>query len=657
MSFNAGKGYLLGRDIEYQALSPGSLLVGEQAEVRELNIGAENQVLTVVNGTLEWKTVDVPPSSTGQNLGGGDRVLANVTNGHFQFRTLTQGYGVILTENANDIVIELDPQAIALASSTETTLGTPTDGSLTDPIFPGAAGPAFTDWTSMTKVVDAIDDLNEMMGLLLPSQPPALSDTTISMSGGYDTRGGSPVRLASGVTNNTGISVPSAGTQIYRISNTTATLATTPQFGPGTGGDLTSLVNGTVTGTITLARGDDSGTNGDLTIVSDQDYPISNPGFWEALTASISSTVPAGINTYQLNHTVSGSSNTLFFVYDDLNIIPVTSNLTVTEGGSNPPYNYSSGVPHMSGSSILNVSATVNNLSGQTYLGTNVIQISSQNINGASGSLGNLVNINPGTYGIPTIMAVSESAKTVTNVPFTISSSTAVSSVIEVRGRNANTDGAWLTDTYTINALSTVPSNKINELSVPVNEGTVPAGASATAARILLPTGDNPDSSSASSLLVTNWNSTTQVPIYEATVVGGVLQYDTTNYSTGYIPSGPDYSGHSSTQYVTWYFRRSAISSFQIAVSGNYSGLWVTMPGVDFGTAPNGWIDMMQLYAGAGVPGQNGSNGCAVGTAASGSSGTFTCTFGPETSSNATNNIILVRFKLTTNQRITSLSF
>ncbi len=47
----------------------------------------------------------------------------------------------------------------------------------------------------------------------------------------------------------------------------------------------------------------------------------------------------------------------------------------------------------------------------------------------------------------------------------------------------------------------------------------------------------------------------------------------------------------------------------------------------------------------------------AFGAVATGSSGTFECTFGTETSSNATNNIVMVRFKMTAGQQITALSF
>ena len=71
--------------------------------------------------------------------------------------------------------------------------------------------------------------------------------------------------------------------------------------------------------------------------------------------------------------------------------------------------------------------------------------------------------------------------------------------------------------------------------------------------------------------------------------------------------------------------------------------------------------------SGSGVPGSdtgnggNGSNGCAFTTGdriSTGSSlnGSFTLTLGSENMSNATGNVVLVRFALTSGQSITSVS-
>jgi len=358
------------------------------------------------------------------------------------------------------------------------------------------------------------------------------------------------------------------------------------------------------------------------------------------------------VNKFTMNHDIGGNSNDVIFVYDDISITPVASNILAVEGGGNPPYNLSSGIPHLSGGSTINVNITVNNLSSNAYLSSGIIQIGS-----IDGTLGNTVNIDPGTFGISSILSLLEPPKTVSLIPFIINNTTFVTSIIRARGRNAEIDGSWVNDTFSINAMGSIPGNKIDEQNVSVTAGITPVGAKPTAERVLLGIGDNPNTSSVDSLLDAGWNSSSLIPAHEASVVGGVLKQDTTNYSLGNIPIGPNYSSHDATQYVTWFFRRSTVSSFTINISGTYSGLWVTMSGINFGAAPNGWLDMGQLYAGAGVPGLNGSFGCAVGTAATGLSGSFNCTFGPATSSSATNNIIMVRIKLNAGEQITSLSF
>ena len=148
--------------------------------------------------------------------------------------------------------------------------------------------------------------------------------------------------------------------------------------------------------------------------------------------------------------------------------------------------------------------------------------------------------------------------------------------------------------------------------------------------------------------------------VYEAIVRGGTLRHDTTNYSTGYLPVGLDLSsGRSGNQYFQVLLTRAAVSEFKIVVTGTYAGCFVCLPENSTWTTglsnTNGWADMSNAYSGAGNP-NNADNGCALGTLMSGSSGSFTCVFGEESSSNG-NNKILVRFKLTSGQSITNIKF
>ena len=70
----------------------------------------------------------------------------------------------------------------------------------------------------------------------------------------------------------------------------------------------------------------------------------------------------------------------------------------------------------------------------------------------------------------------------------------------------------------------------------------------------------------------------------------------------------------------------------------------------------NGWADMFNEYVGSGVP-RNVDPGCAYGGVMDDNGGTFTCTFGTESSSNDTNNRILIRWKLNVGDSITAMSF
>ena len=169
---------------------------------------------------------------------------------------------------------------------------------------------------------------------------------------------------------------------------------------------------------------------------------------------------------------------------------------------------------------------------------------------------------------------------------------------------------------------------------------------------------DNPSQSGASY----SWGggSAGSIATYEAAVRGGVLRHDQTNYSTGYLPVGLNLSsGRSGTQYFQVLLTRGAVSEFKIVVTGSYAGCFVCLPENSTWTTglsnTNGWADMFDAYSGAGNP-NNADNGCAFGTVMSGGSGTFTCVFGEESSSNG-NNKILVRFKLTSGQSISNIRF
>ena len=142
---------------------------------------------------------------------------------------------------------------------------------------------------------------------------------------------------------------------------------------------------------------------------------------------------------------------------------------------------------------------------------------------------------------------------------------------------------------------------------------------------------------------------------------GAVLRHDQTDYSSGFLPVGPDYSSsRSGAQYFQMEIIRSQVSQFNISVTGSYAGCWVCMPDNSSWTSSlsgtNGWADMFIAYRGAGIP-TSAEPGASSGGVMTGASGTFTCVFGTESSSNDSNNRILLRWRLNSGQSITAMSF
>ena len=154
-----------------------------------------------------------------------------------------------------------------------------------------------------------------------------------------------------------------------------------------------------------------------------------------------------------------------------------------------------------------------------------------------------------------------------------------------------------------------------------------------------------------------------------ATVRLGVLEHNVVDYSTGFLPVGPDRSGDTGTQYFTFAFRRQVVANFDINITSTsgVAGVWIAAPGTQTDTTSglNGWLRADTPYAGSGIPGSgtggNGSDGCASNSGdrilpSTALSGGYTMTLGSENMSNATGNVVLVRIALTSGQSITNLS-
>ena len=146
-------------------------------------------------------------------------------------------------------------------------IGTPTGGSFRA----GAYTPTVHDFTK-----DSIDELNYILGKLVPTQPTTIASQNLTLTG---TAGNA--RLCQGFTpvNNTGGSLtPTAGTLYTRNTDSTITTNYLTEFGPGDSGTVTGFVNSTSVGSRTMnisfglyAVTSDNGTYGALQIANDKD--------------------------------------------------------------------------------------------------------------------------------------------------------------------------------------------------------------------------------------------------------------------------------------------------------------------------------------------------------------------------------------------------
>jgi hypothetical protein len=529
--------------------------------------------------------------------------------------------------------------------------------------------------TSTTDVTDAIAQLNAILGKLTPASPPNFPATTLTQSTG--TTAGLMASFAQ--TDNTGwgnLSV-SGGTAVNAVR--VATFATSTVTNSGTtpsGGNIQLYINGTVIGNnyhalTSSPTSADNGTYGNLVVSSVQDYHniVSTvaAGFWNVFSASIAATsIPAGWNRANIFYTGDGAATpTLTWYYDSstpsapafsATSIALTSN-TVT---------YSSTIPHLNSSAGFTISGTVQNLSGDMYYsGWSSTSANFFSVNTAGGALNAPANRTLAQVGIP--LPLTRSNTTAYSFSITSNVTTGFGSAVATAGPTvtvatpytSTTSGAFQPGNTILYKTGT--STQIEETSLTSSFG--------TAARIVNPDGGTAADNPAYTGTETTFNSATSTLLAtDATVVAAKLQYDVTNYSTGYYPVGPNLSsGRAASQYFTFKFNYAALSSFYIHYTGTLAGLWIACPGVtDTPASPtNGWLNAAVAYAGSGVPGTgtggNGSNGCAVGgTATLNSNGTYNInvTFGSVNTSSAGNksNEVYVRVKLTSGQSLTVLN-
>ncbi len=568
-------------------------------------------------------------------------------------------------------------------------VGTPTVGSFRAGAM---ASPAIDD-----KTKDQVEELNYILGKLVPGQPDTINGVDLNLNTSSLSSGSTKYPLCAGFTpvNNTpAATAPSAGTPYYRNANNKISTNYLTEYGPAESGTVTAKVNNTSVGSTSLKvsfglydAGSDNGIFNPAGITSTLGLQIANEKdasdstrnvgiaslFYEVFDLRMLDVAsPTGFNSCSFTHaTYTTNSNANSFWYEDPSGVgapDMTFSAVRTPTTGEHAVAYSSGVPHYTQSSDNTFSYVVSvlNATGHMYNSTNNRLLWAENATTGFTrpdqyktfnefvSAGGTTGTHPPAVNFGVGAAVTTLAThTPNNIHATITSNHFHRWDCWTPYGNDQNERATLSGSVNIMGTSADWTNNVDEDAIECTVGSLTNG---SATRVNAgATGDTPTP------VQTAWNASATPAVYEAIVRGGDLRHDVTDYSTGYFPVGPDFSsGRTGNQYFQVKFTQGSVSGFTISYTGSCAGCWVCMPNNSSWTTglsnTNGWADMFQAAPNAGVP-RNAFPGCSSGGVMDNNGGTFTCTFGTESSSNASDNVILVRFKLTSGQSISDISF
>jgi hypothetical protein len=643
-------------------LGNGALLTGVITSVANINNGSSNVTVVSSGGNITVGVGGVSNvvtwATTGEYVTGVVSASGNITGGN----VLTGGL-VSATGNVSGSYILGNGSQLTGILGSNVNMGTNTSGAF--------VSNAVT-LTSTTTVTNGIALLNQVLGKLVPASPPNFPNATaLTLTGIASYRMANIVQVDNTPGANKAVAAGTTVANVLRVA--TYATNTIANVGPGDAGTIVAVRNGSNVGSVTLNTGASPSGNGtygsNLVISNNFDYNSANAsiaaGFWYVFSARVSgSAAPGGWNEIYIGDTATSNTATTAWYYDNSSpSTPAFSSTTMTPPGS-ANLLYSSTIPHYTNNNNFTIAFTVANVSGNTYPTANTL---------ASGTAG-------GAFAAPVTINYN-SSNIGSNVLPSFASASANTTASITTGFGGSTTGPQLTvnNSYSsgVLTLTTALANTVlykSGTATAIDEGnvvittTIGTG-SGNAYRIINPGTGNTPTYTGSEAAFNSQTSTLQT--YDATVVGsgtaGVLKHDQTNYSTGYLPAGPNLSsGRTGTQYFTMKFVRTAVSKFDIKYTGNIAGMWVALPGsvIDSSSSANGWINMAVAYAGAGYPGVNtpgnGSDGCALGGTvtlnSSVTNSSKTCTFGTVSSSSTGTNEIYVRIALTSGQSVTALT-
>jgi hypothetical protein len=651
----------------------------------------------------------------------------------FELYAVSSG-GSALTGNNREIdageTVYLENDTTNSSSATCTYTVNWGDGSSTESIASGAAGDVgggrlshtyASDSGGSTRTITLVQtahstadpgELNstatDILKVYNPSiaAPSGLSSKTISF--GESSSGSSP-RLAHGYTDNSTEDSVAVGSSVTRITassaGSTTESSTMSSFAyNGNAGDITAYVDGVAAGAITTTSGNDAGSNGNLTIVSESDYnslstagsstsfsaSLYSPSLYKGFKAKVAATTSAlaiGSHSFKLGHSTTGNTNVLSFVKDDVtssaSLDVSAATLAQASAGS---VAYESGITYYTNNATVtlagvkvydwigqcykNDSAPFDVASGTNFESTSGSAISTQGFSYANID-GDTTFLNSGT---PKADSGKDSSNKYTLGDLTVNVNGGGNAVEQIRAKLDNVNGTGSYTEITNKKIQTLNSSTGVYETIAVADS-LGATHDDDAKRItgFGAAGDNPSFSSSTNYYTGSvWSGAVTVAgTQEAITRFGTMSHFTTDLSSGYLPVGPDLNtGRSGAQYFTFVFRRTAMANFTIRLSGKVSGFFIAAPAtnIDDASSINGWLDAGITYNGAGTPGAdtgnggNGSNGCAFtsgdriidGTTYS--NDTFELTLGDQNGTNSFGNNILVRIKLESGDSVTALS-
>jgi len=539
------------------------------------------------------------------------------------------------------------------------------------------------------------------------SPPAGLNTKTLTFTGSVGTN----ATLAASATDNTGGTALAANASVSRTIATGSTLISANSGNVSSSftwsaniGYLQAVVNGTVYGNANIAATTSSTVTGNLGILGFSDYNLLTsagaattfasstyyPGYYYGFRANILARgdfIPAGINRFGMNHSSTGIVANIEFVKDDVTTVPTVTagTLAIKAPGT---YRYISGIPYFNTGSpqLWWQNVTINSWIGQTWNNTaNVAFVVTGTVK--EGSSGNVILANTHPYaslsnvsspalasGTPIAGTGNVSSYSAGNLTVAINQAS-VRSVANLRIVVTNVNGTSAYAETGVNVqVHTASQSGISEIAISANTSanTNPAVRSTyfLANTIHTPLYARLTNFMTAPNVYTEASDPGVSGTKEATIRVGVLRWTANNYSTGYLPVGPDRSSDGgSYQYFTMGFQRTGVSNFNlnIVAPAGVAGVWVAAPGttIDSTSGLNGWLIATTSYAGSGIPGSNtgaggnGSDGCGSGSLIAANvalSGTFTMTLGTVSMSSATNNVALIRIALASGQTVSTLA-